>query len=161
LIDHIGNIPYQGIFALLILAGVVLIITGWKSTVPEQIYNPIISLQLPARLLVILGFILMAAANFPTTRIKRFIRNPQLSGLLLWAIAHLLLNGDNCSVIAFSSIGIWCIVSIMTINKREGEWKKPDVVMRIGKERLIPIMGVVLSVVVAYFHQYLSGKSLL
>ncbi|MEW8341023.1 MAG: NnrU family protein, partial [Candidatus Thiodiazotropha taylori] len=40
LIKRIGDGPYQGLFALLILTGVVLIVFGWRGTVPTQVYAP-------------------------------------------------------------------------------------------------------------------------
>jgi len=161
LIGRVGNIVYQGIFALLIIIGIVCIVMGWRSTVPSLIYAPPSELQLPAKLLIVLGFILMVAANFPATRIKRFIRHPQLTGVLLWSIGHLFVNGDSRSVLVFSVIGIWCMASVVTINRRDGNWIKPGKTMPKAKEVLIPIIGIVLSGIAVYFHGYLSGVPLI
>ena len=115
LVNRLGLMPYKGLYALLIVSGLVCIVMGWKATPPEHIYTPIAALRHPAMLLVVLGFVLMVSAKFPATRIKRFVRHPQLTGALLWAIAHLMANGDSRSVVLFTSIGIWTIVMMVIL----------------------------------------------
>ncbi len=157
LISKLGEMPYQGLFAVCILMGLGMIILGWRSMVPLHIYQPVPALRHFAMLLVVFGLILMAAANFSTTRVKLYIRHPQLSGVLLWAIAHILANGDSRSLILFSAIAVWTVVSMITINRRDGVWQKPESVMPLYKESIIVIVGVVIAAVVIRFHVYLSG----
>ena len=161
LITRLGNMAYQGVFAMCILAGLLLIIFGWRSTVPTQVYVPPLALREPGMLLVVLGFILMAAANFPATRIKRFIRHPQLSGVLLWAIAHLLMNGDSRSLLVFAVIGLWSLVSMLTINHRDGAWSRPDPPSGWITEMIMVVAGMVVAGLGFYFHQYLAGVPLI
>ncbi|MDH3527110.1 MAG: NnrU family protein [Gammaproteobacteria bacterium] len=160
LVERLGNIIYQSIFSLLLVASLLLIVFGWRNTVPSHLYTPPDELHLPAMLLVVIGFILMVAANFPT-RIKQVIRHPQLTGVLLWAVAHLLLNGDSRSVIVFSALGAWCVVSILTINRRDGAWVKPEVQGKWGREAIIVVIGLVLSLIIGRFHYFLSGVQLM
>jgi uncharacterized membrane protein len=157
LVARMGLNPYKGIFSLLIIAGVLLIVLGWRATDPVYFYHPPPGMRHGAMLLVVIGFILMVAASFPKTRIKRFLRHPQLTGVLLWAIAHLFVNGDSRSLLVFGSIAAWCVVSMLLINRRDGAWIKPAVVQGWGREALIPVIGIALSLLVVRFHQYLSG----
>ncbi len=157
----LGEMPYQGLFAVCILLGLALIIMGWRSMVPAIIYQPQPALRHIAMLVVVIGFILMAAANFNNSRIKRFIRHPQLTGVLLWAFAHLLANGDSRSLILFSGIAVWTVVSMLTINQRDGAWQKPQPVMPLFKEFGVVILGIVVAAVVVRFHIYLSGMPLI
>lgn len=155
-----GEMPYQGVFSLCILAAVALIVIGWRNSVTWSVYEPIPTLGAISILLVVVGFVLMAAANFPNTRIKRFIRHPQLTGVLLWAIAHLFSNGDSRSILLFSALAIWSLVSMITINRRDGMWQKPQTYMPLPMEAVSVSIGVVLALVMAWFHEYLSGVSL-
>ena len=157
LITRLGNMTYQGVFALCILAGLLLIIFGWRNAVPTQVYTPPVALREPGMLLVVVGFILMAAANFPATRIKRFIRHPQLTGVLLWAIAHLLMNGDSRSLLVFAVIGLWAPVSMLTINHRDGIWTRPDPPAGWTPEIIIVAAGIAVAALAVYFHEYLAG----
>ncbi len=161
LIARLGNMAYQGVFALCILAGLLLIIFGWRNAVPTQVYAPLVALREPGMLLVVVGFILMAAANFPATRIKRLIRHPQLSGVLLWAIAHLLMNGDSRSLLVFAVIGLWTLVSMLTINHRDGAWIRPDPPAGWTPEMIIVAAGIAVAALVVYFHEYLAGVPLI
>ncbi len=160
LVDRLGANAYQGLFALLILAGLLMIVFGWRGATPNPVYEPVAALRHPAMLLVVVALVLFVAANFPATRVKRYIRHPQLSGVLLWAVAHLLLNGDSRSVLLFSAIGAWCLVSMAAINRRDGQWVKPSPVMSPAKEIIIPVAGILLAAAVVHFHQYLSGVPL-
>lgn len=154
-----GDNAYQGVFALLVLAGLLMIIFGWRNTIPEHVYSPFNGLRHVAMLLAVIGMILVVAANFPS-RIKRYIRHPQLSGVFLWAIAHLIVNGDSRSLTVFSALAAWSVVSMFTINRRDGAWRKPAAGRGWWFEAIIVVIGLLVSVMVVRFHQYLSGIAL-
>jgi uncharacterized membrane protein len=160
LIARLGNNGYQGIFSLLLIAGLLLIVFGWRSAVPVHLYTPPAELRHPAMLLVVIGFILMVAASFPT-RIKQVLRHPQLTGVLLWAVAHLLLNGDSRSVLVFTAVAGWTVVSMLTINRRDGAWVKPAKPAGWIREIAIVVIGLVVSAAAVRFHHYLSGVALI
>ncbi len=161
LISRIGNNPYQGLFSILIIASLVLIVFGWRNTIPTQVYLPVEQLRMPSVLLIVASLILIVGANFPNTRLKFIFRHPQLTGVLVWAIAHLLMNGDNRSLLVFSVIGLWCMVTMFTINRRDGEWQKPEKAAGWGQEIVMGAIGVIVAATAIYFHQYLSGIALL
>jgi uncharacterized membrane protein len=156
----LGSGVYQGLFALCILGGLLLIIFGWKNTFPQPVYAPVAGLRGPAMLLVLAGLILIMAANFPATRFKRVIRHPQLSGVLLWAIAHLMVNGDSRSLWVFGVIGLWSLVSMFTINHRDGRWTRPESPASWTLDVIILAAGTAVTVLAAYFHEYLAGVKL-
>jgi uncharacterized membrane protein len=157
----LGEMPYQVLFSVLILISLAFIIIGWRNSASSPVYDPAPNLGYFAMVLMIFCFILLTAANFPTTRIKRFIRHPQLTGVLLWTLAHLLANGDSRSLLLFSTLGIWSVASMITINRREGPWRKPQSFMPLYMEALTVIIGVALALVAVWFHVYLSGVSLI
>lgn len=159
LIDRLG-FAYQGLFSLAILAGLGLMIYGWRNAEPAFVYVPSPEFRTPAIGLIAIGFILMAAANFPATRVKRVLRHPQLTGVLLWALAHLLLNGDSRSLLLFSGLALWSAVSIFSISRRDGPWIRPAA----GPwwhEIAIVVGGLAVAALAAWFHAYLSGVALL
>jgi uncharacterized membrane protein len=159
IVARIGDNTYQGIFALLVFAGLMMIIFGWRNSIPEHVYYPMAGLRHPAMLLAVIGIILFVASNFPT-RIKRVIRHPQLTGVLLWAIAHLLVNGDSRSLTVFGALAAWSLVSMFTINRRDGAWVKPRPTKGWWLEGVIVVLGLVVSVLLVRFHQYLAGVAL-
>jgi len=154
--EALGPGGYQGSFALLILVGLLLLVLGWRSTPAEHLYQPSLALRHPAMGLVVLGFILMGASNY-NSRLKAWLRHPQLTGFMLWAIAHLLLNGDHKSVLVFSWLLLWAVTEIFLINRREGPWQAPEVVSW-PKELLGALVSLGVVALLAWLHPYLSGR---
>ena len=160
LISKLGEGPYKGLFALDLVIAILLMVFGWRSTQPESWYAaPLAGVNLVTSALVLAAFVLMGAANAPTN-IKRYLRHPMLTGVIVWGVAHLLANGDNRSVILFGTLSAWAVVAIVAINRREGEWAKPEAVP-VSKDIVLVVIGAVLTAVVAFFHEYLSGVPLI
>ena len=159
IIEKIGFMPYKGIFALTIILSVVLIVFGWQNITPEDIYYPASWGRHITFVLVLITFILFVAAR-RKTNIKRYLRHPQLTGLVLWSIGHLFANGDNRSVILFATLGIWAILEMIMISKREGEWQKPDP-MPMKSDVITVVGGCVLYTVLMFAHPYIAGIRLM
>lgn len=155
LVSALGENGYKAAFAILIVTSIVLMVVGWRATVPSPLYRPPLWTDAVTFALMILAFILFGAAKQPT-RIKQIVRHPQLTGLIVWSVAHLLSNGDSRSIILFGGLGIWALVEIFAINAREGEWVKPAV-----PSMAIEIRGLAISLAVfaAFFwlHPYYTG----
>ena len=154
-----GLIPYQAIFAATIISSVVLMVLGWRSTIPEYVYFPPSWGRSVTLLLVLVAFILFVAAQMKTN-IKRILRHPQLTGLLLWCIGHLLANGDSRSVILFGGLMLWGVLEIVFINRRDGKWEKPEAVS-LKYDVMVVVAGVILYGILLVAHPYLSGIPLL
>ncbi len=156
LMEKPGEKPYKGMMALILVAAILLMVFGWRSVQPEALYAaPTAGTPMVTTALMLLSFILLGAANAPSN-IKRFLRHPMLTGVIVWAVAHLLANGDNRSAVLFGGLALWAVTAMFTINRRDGEWQKPDPVP-LSKDAVLVVIGAVLTAVVAYFHEYLSG----
>lgn len=159
LIGKLGEGPYKGLFALDLVIAILLMVFGWRSAMPEYWYTPpLAGMQTIMFILVAIAFMLMGAANAPTN-LKRHIRHPMLTGVIVWASAHLLANGDSRSVILFGGLALWGVVAIFTISARDGEWERPEPVAA-SKDIVLIAIGAALTAVVAFFHEYLSGVPL-
>ncbi len=115
----IGENAYKGVYSLLVLAGLVLIVFGWKSTVPRPVYTPLLAPGVLPSVLVFVGLVLFFAARLGGY-LKRVLRHPQMIGTMLWAVSHLLTNGDSRSVILFGSLLFWAALEIVLCNRRDG-----------------------------------------
>lgn len=123
--SRLGEGPVKGLIALPSLAGLVLIVMGWRAGEAIWLYTPPAAARLPGLLLIAAGIYLFVVANRPS-RVKRRLRHPQLTGLLLWCTGHLLLNGDSRSLALFGSFAAWAILEILLINRRDGHWQRPE-----------------------------------
>ena len=157
LLERVGEQPYRGIFSVIQLMAILLMIIGWRSTTPEFVYTPP-SWGIPAAsLLMLISVMLFGAAQQPT-RIKRYVRHPQLTGMAVWSVSHLLSNGDSRSLVLFGGLGLWALLEMFLINQREGAWVKPY-----GPALSVEVRGIVISAVVffvlVYLHPYFAGVS--
>ena len=157
LIDRLGANPYRGLFSVLIVISLVLIVVGWQSTQPQAVYRPPVTPGALSSILMLLSFVLFVAARAPTN-IRRFLRHPQLTGVLLWSIAHLLVNGDNRSLTLFGSFAVWTILEMLLINRRDGAWQKSEPVTLV-KDAITVGVGAVVYVIVFLLHPLLFGVS--
>jgi uncharacterized membrane protein len=53
--------------------------------------------------------------------IRTRIRHPMLAGVAVWAVAHLLVNGDVPSLVLFGGLGLWALVEMAVISRAEGD----------------------------------------
>ena len=157
LIERLDEQKYQGLFALSILTSVALIIFGWRSAMPEPVYSAASWGRLAAIVLVYPALVLFVASGMPTN-IKRFIRHPQLTGVLVWSVGHLLANGDSRSLVLFGGMGLWSLVAMTTINRRDGEWVKPEPSPVLDDLKPLLIAAIAYGVLL-FAHPYLSGVS--
>jgi len=155
--EHLGKSRYRGLFALGIGLTLVLIIFGWRNAAIAPIYVPPLFGSPVVPGLMLLSFLLFAAANAPGN-IKRFLRHPMLTGMAVWAGAHLLANGDNRSVVLFGGLGAWAIVAMLSINLRDGTREKPDAVP-FSRDLMTIVASVVMFAIVIYVHEMVIGVS--
>ena len=72
LIGGLGEGPYKGAFALLIVASIVLMVLGWQWSVADIVYEPPLWGRHVAMLLVLIAFLLFAFSH-GKSNMKRFI----------------------------------------------------------------------------------------
>ena len=156
LLGKLGENGYKGLFSLLLIAAILMMVFGWRSIEePTYLYTLPLWTRHLGMLLVLVAFILFVASGMPT-RIKQIIRHPQLTGVVIWAGAHLLMNGDSRSLVLFGGMGSWALLEIMLINRREGAWVKPAL-PGIGQEMKILVIGVVVFLAVMFAHPWIAG----
>lgn len=157
LVAALGEQPYRGVFALCIVAGIVLIVVGWRSTPAAAVYGPPGWGHYAAVPLMLLAFFLFAASG-QKTNVERFVRHPQLTSIVVWAVAHLLANGDSRSLVLFGTLGVWALLEIVLISRREGAWQRPAPAPLAAELKPL-VIAVVVFLVFFALHPYLFGVS--
>ena len=105
----------RGVIALSLVIAVALMIAGYRRA-------EFVPLWLPPEWTVHLNNLLMlvAVALFglgqSKSRLRGTMRHPQLTGFILWCIAHLLVNGDMASILLWGGLLIWAAVEIGLLN---------------------------------------------
>lgn len=147
---------YKGLFALLSLAGFVMIVVGYADTPRLAVYTPPSwGHWLP---IVVMPFSLMLlAAAYVPSNIKRVTRHPMLWSVFLWALAHLFANGDLAGVLLFGSFAVYAPVAMYSANRRGATLSERRVTW--AYELVVIAIGVVAYVLIAHYHQWLFGIS--
>ena len=154
---RIGANAHRGLYSVAVLAGVVLIVIGWRQTVPVALYGPPSwgpMLTLP---LMFLALYLLGSSHAKTT-VTRYVRHPQLAAIVVWAVAHLLANGDVRSFALFAALGAWALIEMPLLNRRDGEWLKPPPSTAKKEWIAVGVTATVFLVLIA-LHRFYAGVS--
>jgi uncharacterized membrane protein len=110
---------YHGLYSLISLAGLALMIWGYGAMRPAQILYtaPIWGRHLNL-ILMIPALILLVSAYMPAGRIKKAVKHPMLAAVKLWALGHLLANGELNAVLLFGSFLVFGIVDRIAVKRR-------------------------------------------
>ncbi len=118
--------PGKGVAAALALLAIYLMYAGHH----QASLNPIVVWTPPAfmrhinNLLMLIAVILLfMQANRGSLR--TLLRHPMLTSVKVWALAHLLVNGDLASIILFGGLMAWAVFDVIKINRMEPPWVRP------------------------------------
>lgn len=115
--DRFGEAS-KGIFGVVLLASVVLMVMGYRAAPFSPVYEPLSWGVHLNNLLMLVAVALMGVGN-SKSRLRGKLRNPMLTGTLVWAVAHLLVNGDAASVLLFLWMALWALGEMALINRAE------------------------------------------
>lgn len=155
LIDKIGLGPYRGLFSLLLVFAIVCMVLGWRSVTPVTVYAAPPAMRGVTAVLMAVALILFVAGRAPTD-IKRLLRHPQLTSVLVWSAAHLLSNGDSRSLVLFTGLALWAVVEMAVISRREAAWNRPEPVGA-ARTAVSAAIGLAAFAVVVLIHPWIAG----
>lgn len=107
-----------------VVAGVVLIAIGVRGADTIPLYTPIPGAGWVTLALMVASLFLFTVPYLPGRTAPR-VRHNMLSGLLLWSVGHLLVNGDLVTVILFGWMAVHALVSMALIDTRVA-WQRPS-----------------------------------
>jgi uncharacterized membrane protein len=119
MVESLGEGPWKGLFALTSLVGFILLAWGYGLARQESavVYVSPFWLRHLALLLMVPVFPLLLATYFPG-RIQATVRHPMLVATLLWAFAHLLVNGRLADILLFGSFLLWAAFDLLSLRRR-------------------------------------------
>lgn len=82
-----------------------------------QLWSPPIWSRHLSFLLMLVAFVLLAAANVPS-HIRDAVKHPMLAAIVVWALAHLIANGDLLALLLFGSFLGYALYDRLSVVKR-------------------------------------------
>lgn len=125
---------------------------GQRDVIP--IWQPLTFLSHLAIVLMLPVFTLLAAAYIPCN-MKRFTRHPMLWGVTIWAIGHLLANGDLGSILLFGGFLAYSLYDMWSSNIRGAE--KSIKTLPVVYDAGVAVVGTVAYVTFFFLHPYIIG----
>ena len=155
LVARVGAGPYRGLFSLVAGIGLVLLIVGYGMAPKASVLWAAPAWGPTAALVAVPAALILIAAAYLGTHIKRLTRHPFNIGIALWSAAHLLNNGDLPSLLLFGGFGVYALADIFVASRREPESTPARPAQR--RDLVAILAGLVLAGVVAHFHATLFG----
>jgi len=197
LVARLGENRYRGLYALIAALAFVWLVWAYATapTVPVWSYEPwqpwVPLLAMPVALLLIIagestpnptavGRDALLESADPARGILRVTRNPFLWGIALWALAHLVPNGDAASVLLFGTMAVLALAGSVLIDaklarRRPDAWARyaavtsnvPFAAILAGRQRFVPgefrwrlpVVVLVVYAVILFLHRWVIGVS--
>ncbi len=144
----------KGIIAGALFVSIVLMVIGYRGAEGPFFWGRSSALVGINNMLMLLSVYLFAVSGMKTA-LARKMRHPMLGAVKVWALAHLLVNGDLPSFVLFGGLLAWAVVQMIVINKAEPDWTRPEPApMR--KEIIAVVGSVLVFAVIALIHGWLG-----
>ena len=154
MIQRLGEKRYRAAYALLSLVGLILIVIGVHNAEMVILWEPAEWGRYAAAWFMPFAFISLAAAYIPSN-FQRFTAHPMLWSVTLWALLHLLANGDLTSLLLFGSFGLYSVHAMSSLNARGA---RPSHLKRpLLRDVVVVVTGLVLYWLFLRFHAKLFG----
>jgi uncharacterized membrane protein len=118
----LGENGYKGLFSIVSLIGLVLIVYGFGAARTASwnmvLWSPPVWTKHIAFLLMWPAFILLAATYIPS-HIRDRAKHPMLASIKIWALAHLIANGDLAGVLLFGSFLAYGVYDRISVKERQ------------------------------------------
>ncbi|MEP6824642.1 MAG: NnrU family protein [Ramlibacter sp.] len=120
-IARIGALPWKGLYTVVSIAGFVLLVWGYglARQQPVVLWSPPRGMNHLAALLMVFAFILLVATYVPRNAIKARLHHPMVLSVKVWALAHLLSNGNLADVVLFGAFLVWAVLSFRAARARD------------------------------------------
>ncbi len=159
-IARLGESGYKVAYTVIAIAGVYLIGRGfstYRATEWINVWYPPVAMRHLA-LGLMLPAIILVVASYIRGRIYTTVKHPMLAGVKLWAVLHLLANGDLGSIILFGSILAWAVYDRISLKRREDPGAPPIPVGGLGNDLIAIVVGTVAYLALALaFHPLVIG----
>ena len=119
---RMGEGLYMGLYSLVSGIGLGLIIYGYTQAPPTgNLYIGPEWAKAAAIAIMLVAFILLIAAYVPRTHLKKLVKHPMLSAVILWSAAHLLIGANQQKALLFGSFLVFALVDFVVVSRRGEE----------------------------------------
>jgi uncharacterized membrane protein len=120
-ISRWGPLGYKAVYAAISLLGLYLLVQGYGMArlEPVVLWTPPRGMQHATILLMWLAMVLLAATYVPRNQIQAKMRHPMTLSVKVWALGHLLSNGNLADVLLFGGFLVWSVLVFRAARQRD------------------------------------------
>lgn len=163
MIAHLGEIGWRAGYSVASILTLILLIYGFGQArqVTGMLYNPPVWTAHIAITLMLIAMICLVASLLPAGHIATKTKHPMVLSVKIWALAHLLANGETSSVLLFGAFLAWGVIVRISLKRREraGEITLRPFVSAKYDFHAVVIGIVVWALIIWKLHEWLIGVS--
>ena len=116
-----GALGFKGFYTLISLLGLFLLVQGYGQARldPVVLWTPPRGMQHATILLMWVAMVLLVATYVPGNQIKARLRHPMTLSVKVWALGHLLSNGQLADVLLFGGFLVWSVLVFRAARQRD------------------------------------------
>ena len=120
-IEAYGEKAFKGVYALVSILGFYLLVVGYGEARLQTValWNPPIFTKHISMLLMLLSSILLVATYIPRNHFKMRLGHPMVLSVKVWALSHLLANGNLADLVLFGSFLMWAVLNFRSARARD------------------------------------------
>ena len=151
--DKMGDAS-KGVIAILLVLSIVLMVIGYRSAPVDFLWGRSAA---PTGInnLLMLAAVALFGLGSSKSRLRKKMRHPMLTGVVVWAASHLLVNGDTASIVLFGGLAIWALAEMVIINRAEPDYTPYDGGSTAGDIRL-GVITIVIYGIISGIHTWLG-----
>lgn len=160
--ERLGEGRWKGLYSLLSFAGLIFIVWGYglARQDPVLLWSPPVAMRHAASLLTLAAFILLVAAYVPRNAFKARLHHPMVLSVKVWALAHLLSNGNLADVLLFGGFLLWAVLDFRAARLRDRAQGTAHPSGTLAGTAMTVVLGLVAWAVFAFWgHALLIGVS--
>jgi len=161
MIARLGEKGWRAAYSIASIATLVLLIYGFGRArqVTGMLYYPPVWMAHISIALMLIAMICFVASLLPAGHIKTKTKHPMVLSVKIWALAHLLANGETSSVLLFAAFLAWGVIMRISLKRRQqrGEITLPTFVSAKYDLYAVIIGAVVWALIIWRVHEWLIG----
>ncbi|TWB17925.1 putative membrane protein [Rhizobium sp. ERR 1071] len=120
MIARLGEGGWKGAYSIASIVALVILIYGFgQARDMTPIWTPPFWMSHITILLMLFALICLVASLLPAGHIAVRTKHPMVLSVKIWALAHLLSNGDGAAILLFAAFLAWGVILRISLKRRE------------------------------------------
>jgi len=146
MIARLGEGGWKGAYSIASIVALIILIYGFgQARDMTPIWTPPFWMSHITILLMLFALICLVASLLPAGHIAVRTKHPMVLSVKIWALAHLLSNGDGAAILLFAAFLAWGVILRISLKRRE---RAGEIILRPFVSAKYDLYAIVIGVIV-------------